>query len=535
MASDRIPFPSEWDSDSVGASDYYERCYPYVEKEEDFYDIAKISPIFIVFAILCILGIIGINLWLMRYYKSYIFKRQCRTYYLCLMVGSLTVMIDTFLLELYYEKYPCILHHTLTGIGYPLYLGSIGLIIIKYYKYYYKSQIAYFKSFLEFLDDKHNETLQKKFYFKYFYTNISSKKALRILIVYIFINLLYSNLMYFVDDRVKAKGFCVMRYSYTPQILEFVFFLFLFLPLALLEALKFDDKFKMKKTIIMSTLLHIIYFTGFFLESLVIKINCSIIVQYIPPGFFVFLSCITSTLFLSLSMLNDIIYLNKCNKNLKGTYKGMIEMLENKILFREFGEFCRNENCVENILFFQEYWKYKKLFNKNDKSVIVTNPDSATKSQDFSDTHSAIGTKSYHEDTGLFKGGISDRVSSIIVSSILNEPAKTDFRAYLTTIENEAKKFCSNFIGSKALYEINIQNFIVTSILDKMKSLQDDDDQSFEEKVDEYYSIFDRAYKEVTNNIYLNSYSNYVHQKNKEQKEKTQKSRSNSRSNSNMC
>jgi len=25
-------------------------------------------------------------------------------------------------------------------------------------------------------------------------------------------------------------------------------------------------------------------------------------------------------------------------------------MLEDKILFREFGEFCRNENCVENIV-----------------------------------------------------------------------------------------------------------------------------------------------------------------------------------------
>jgi len=25
-------------------------------------------------------------------------------------------------------------------------------------------------------------------------------------------------------------------------------------------------------------------------------------------------------------------------------------MLEDKVLFREFGEYCRNENCVENIV-----------------------------------------------------------------------------------------------------------------------------------------------------------------------------------------
>jgi len=35
---------------------------------------------------------------------------------------------------------------------------------------------------------------------------------------------------------------------------------------------------------------------------------------------------------------------------LKGTYKGMIEMLEDKIQFREFGEFCIKESCVENIV-----------------------------------------------------------------------------------------------------------------------------------------------------------------------------------------
>jgi len=48
--------------------------------------------------------------------------------------------------------------------------------------------------------------------------------------------------------------------------------------------------------------------------------------------------------------LKDILYINKCNKKLKGTYKGMIEMLQDRIQFREFGEFCRKESCVENIV-----------------------------------------------------------------------------------------------------------------------------------------------------------------------------------------
>jgi len=46
--------------------------------------------------------------------------------------------------------------------------------------------------------------------------------------------------------------------------------------------------------------------------------------------------------------------------------------------------------------------------------------------------------------------------------------------------------------------------------------------KTMEEKIEIYYVIFDDAYKEVLNSIYLNSYSNYVHQKSKgKQKEGT--------------
>ena len=48
--------------------------------------------------------------------------------------------------------------------------------------------------------------------------------------------------------------------------------------------------------------------------------------------------------------LRDIIHINHQNKNLKSTFKGMLEFLEDKIQFREFGEFCIKENCVENIV-----------------------------------------------------------------------------------------------------------------------------------------------------------------------------------------
>lgn len=90
-------------------------------------------------------------------------------------------------------------------------MGSMGLIIIKYYKYYYKSQIAYFFSFLDFLDENHNEILNKNFIFKKFYTKFSSKQMIRMLLSFILFNLIYSIIMYFIDDHLMGNGFCVMR------------------------------------------------------------------------------------------------------------------------------------------------------------------------------------------------------------------------------------------------------------------------------------------------------------------------------------
>eukprot|EP00833_Pecoramyces_ruminatium_P000956 jgi/Orpsp1_1/1174988/evm.model.c7180000052222.1 len=368
---DIVAFPSKWDQESLGAVDFYNRCSHVVDKEEDFYEIIKTSSFYYVFACSVVAFVIIINIGLFYYYNSYVFKRQCRIYYIGLLVGGLIMIMDSFLLGVFYESYPCSVHHALTGLCY-------------------------------------------------------------------------------------------------------------------------------------------------FLESTQTKIVCSKIVQYAPPGIFVLFSVITSTILLSLSMLNDIIHLSKCNKKLKSTYKGMLELLEDRIQFREFGEFCRNENCVENILFYQEYWKYKKLFNKGDR-FSVTDP---LKSQEMIDspsmTTSRITENNISRATGINDN--NDRVSAVVASTIISDSTKLT-KASLETIEKEAKKFTESFIGSKAIYEINIQHFIITSIIDKLESLQDDQEQSVEEKVEEYYTIFDRAYKEVTNNIYLNSYSNYVHKKNKEVKD----------------
>jgi len=428
-----------------------------------------------------------------------------------LFIGCLFVSFDSVLIENYYETFPCIIHHLLIAVGYPLYILSVAFIIIKYYKYYYKSQVAYFNSFLwEPNDDKVKEILNKRFLFKIFYSKCTTRHAINLSIVIFLISAMYSILIFFNDEFIRGNGFCGMRLSYLPQLMEFFLFLTVFLPLALIEVLKFDDIFKMKKYIIFIISINILYFIGFFIGAGVSNYKCSFMVQYIPPALFCILSCVTSTHAFTFKMLKNILYINKCNKSLERTYQGMIKMLNDKVQFNEFGEFCIKENCAENILFIDEYWKYKKLFNEVDKSLF-TGDTPKYFSVDYSKKTYMNNTLKFQENYDEFS--FANNISTISAIDELGGTNNLTYKTLQKIIEKEAFKFRDKFIGSKAIYEINIQNSINTAIIKTLRIVPGDLSKSPEEKIEIYYTLFDKAYEEVLNNIYLNSYSNYVHQK----------------------
>jgi len=97
--SKEIKFPSKWDINNVGMKDFYEQCLPYVKETEDYYIISDVSIYFTIISILSITYIIIINIWLLYYHKSYMFKRQCVTYYVMLFIGCLFVSFDSVLIE----------------------------------------------------------------------------------------------------------------------------------------------------------------------------------------------------------------------------------------------------------------------------------------------------------------------------------------------------------------------------------------------------------------------------------------------------
>ncbi|ORX77379.1 hypothetical protein BCR32DRAFT_248000 [Anaeromyces robustus] len=163
-----VAFPVKWDISNVGAKKFYDRCKDFVETEDDFYELTKTSP----------------------FYHS---------------INGVAIV--------YFEKYTCYVHHLLSGIGYALYFWSIVFIIIKYYKYYYVSQVAYIKNFLEFTENENKDKLlNKKYLFKPFYTSVTTSSALKGLACYVAFNMALSTVLRYTNDAIGSKGFCVGGY-----------------------------------------------------------------------------------------------------------------------------------------------------------------------------------------------------------------------------------------------------------------------------------------------------------------------------------
>jgi len=97
--SNNIPFPSKWDDENVGAVKFYKQCLSFAKETDDFYKMVDVSIIFVIFAIIASIYMTVASVWLFVYRKTYIFKRQCVSYYLFLLIGSLIITYDNIFVE----------------------------------------------------------------------------------------------------------------------------------------------------------------------------------------------------------------------------------------------------------------------------------------------------------------------------------------------------------------------------------------------------------------------------------------------------
>eukprot|EP00833_Pecoramyces_ruminatium_P008846 jgi/Orpsp1_1/1182878/evm.model.c7180000083021.1 len=131
-------------------------------------------------------------------------------------------------------------------------------------------------------DNRRTEKYRSKFLFRYIYENMPQTRVATFFVYYLCVKWIYVYVLYFVDSSVRQEGFCTIKIIHLPQVFENLGVMFVFLPLAFVEVLKFDDAFKMKRKIIKAIVTTIICFIGYIVISLSSKIACSTFVKILP-------------------------------------------------------------------------------------------------------------------------------------------------------------------------------------------------------------------------------------------------------------
>ncbi|ORX55415.1 hypothetical protein BCR36DRAFT_347238 [Piromyces finnis] len=522
-------FPEDWDIDDENHYRYYKKCYPYVKDSKDFDNIIQKSILFYIFGIGSILYFIILSIILVKHRHHYIFKRQGRAFFISYIVGSIICSFNSFMVQVYYKKYPCIIHNIFLSMGYSLSLLSYCLIILTNFKNYYNSQTAYIEIFQS---TRRKKEKGRKYLFSYIYKNMPQTKITPIFIYYLIIKWLIVYVSYFFNDGISQIGFCRMSKIHIPQIMEIFLFVFLFLPLALSEVLKFDDTFKMKNKLIISILITMICIVGYMTMSGLKQINCSIVVKYVPSDSFVIALFTVSSMFICIPMIIDILHIEKKKAETKATKNGMLKMLEDNVLLREFSEFCRKENCTENILFYQKYWKFRRLFDgvqeKNSK-IIKSNFYGVNNTSTMLPISNNFDFEDHYHTSSMisFEGPIDATTSMIDENFNINIINGTDTMQndYDTSKKNnieigrkitkneillkKANDIMEDFILDDGKFEVNIGDKVRRNIIINLKDIKNNDlDQhDFREKLK---CLFDDAYKEVINSLFFNSYTNYI-------------------------
>ncbi|OUM69609.1 hypothetical protein PIROE2DRAFT_2477 [Piromyces sp. E2] len=224
---------------------------------------------------------------------------------------------------------------------------------------------------------------------------------------------------------------------------------------------------------------------------------------------------------------DNVINKNKQKSETKATQNGMLKMLEDNVLLREFSEFCRKENCTENILFYQKYWKYRRLFDnpeKNNriiKSNFYINNNTSTmlpSTYDFEEHDHTASIISFEVPLDTSVSIIEDNCNVSMINGIehihseIDNPKRFGNGRKITKNEiliKEANNILEDFILNDGKFEVNISDKVKRSIIFNFKDIKNNEfqQQDFKNKLK---CLFDDAYTEVINSLFLNSYTNYI-------------------------
>lgn len=97
MSSDNknITFPKKWDITNPRAMNYYNLCLPYVDSEDDYYQLLNIFPTFSIFCYIMIIYVIITMILIVINRNKYVIKRTNPGITLLFCCGCLLVISNS--------------------------------------------------------------------------------------------------------------------------------------------------------------------------------------------------------------------------------------------------------------------------------------------------------------------------------------------------------------------------------------------------------------------------------------------------------
>jgi len=144
---------------------------------------------------------------------------------------------------------------------------------------------------------------------------------------------------------------------------------FVFAVFALIELHKLGSDFILRKSLIITLYIALVLLTLNVLGNGTEYVKCATIIRYIPHETVLqIFSCIFNFCQITFPLF-QLYYIKYQVKRLELTKGGLIHLLNDNALYNEFLNFCNNKRCVEGVIFYREYKKFKNIFKESGKKL----------------------------------------------------------------------------------------------------------------------------------------------------------------------
>ncbi|OUM69161.1 hypothetical protein PIROE2DRAFT_57653 [Piromyces sp. E2] len=210
----------------------------------------------------------------------------------------------------------------------------------------------------------------------YFYRvcmNFKEEKFVKFIVYTTVGSVLFSGFFGFTGKKYSyiplTKGYCT-----TSGIEGYPFYLvlalyFIFSIFALIELHKLGSDFVLRKSLIITLYIAIVLLVLNVLGNGTEYVKCATLIRYIPHETVLQIFCCIFNFSQITYPLFQLYYIKYAVKKLDLTKGGLIHLLNDKTLYNEFLNFCNTKRCVEGVIFYREYKKFKNIFKESGKKL----------------------------------------------------------------------------------------------------------------------------------------------------------------------